>query len=224
MNRLDWLDLPDDPPAEKPVAVLTDTDKRRMATVAKARRAARTEKTTELTRLFDELTLEQRFWIKALVANRFSVRKARKALKERGLPTPEPYKVSRWGSLPAFAKTRDLAAELAYDAEAPTKAALMMRLQEIAEYNIEEVDEFHQGEPTGRTQMRDVAAALKATEMQGKQLKMFGEEHSNVREGPMLIVQVISKDDPTKVVDVTPGRIAVQRPGDDIVDAEPADE
>lgn len=212
----DWLNI-DDPTPSRAV------DRVRAAQAAENRKLARTEKTIELTKLFAELPLEQRFWIKALVSNAFNTRKARKALKDRNLPAPESYKVSRWGTQPAFARTRDLCAELALEGVAPSKAALMLRLNEIAEYNIEEVNEFHQGTPTGRRNMRDVGAALKATEMQGRQLQMFGEEKSSVREGPALIVNIISKDDPTKIIDVTPGRVTVAPITPEAIDAESTD-
>lgn len=200
---LDWLD--DEPPAKKPKKTT-----QALARLKERKTLERTSKREELVTLFKQLPWEQRLWLRALADNGFNTRAARKALKDRKLHAPAQYTSARWGRVnPAYIKARELLAELLYEGEAPSRAALLLRLNEIAEYNVEEVDEFHQGEPTGRKQMRDVGAALKATEMQGKHLKMFGEDKGGAPEGPQLVVQIISKDDPTRVVDVTPGRVTV---------------
>lgn len=186
----------------------------------------RTKKREQLAQLLRQLDWEQRLWLRALVKNSFNPAAARRDLKTHGLRTPQPYKVSRWGQIEAFAQARELYADMVYAGDAPTKATIMMRINKIAEYHAEEVPEFHQGQPTGREMMRDGALALKANEMLGKEHKMFGDERGAPREGPAMIVQVISRDDPTRVIDVTPGRVRVQPKPievEDVVDAEPAD-
>lgn len=227
MSTLDWLKLPeeDEPPLPRRIDEARNPGVTKRALARQdARRVARTERTTQLTTLLRKLDWEQRLWLKALVKNAFSARKARKDLKDRRLFAPEPYKVSRWSTIPAFVEARELCAQLLYDGEMPSKTMLLLRLNKIAEYTAEEVDEYHQGEPTGRVNLRDVGASLKATEMMGKHLQMFGEEKSSVREGPQFIVQIISKDDPTKIIDVTPGRVQVTPIElEDVVDAEPVD-
>lgn len=190
----DWLDLPDGEGA-----------KRRKHRLQKL--FPKTPKRQEIVQAMRELTIQQRTWLKALVKNGFSARAARKDLKLHGFKAPQSYTVSRWASNPAYMRARELLADVAYDADAPTKSIILSRLNKIADYCGEEVPEFHQGEPTGREVMRDVGAALKANEMLGKAQKVFGEERDSGREGPALIVQIISKDDPQKVVDVTPGRV-----------------
>lgn len=184
----------------------------------------RTEKREQLAVLLRQLDWEQRLWLRALMKNSFSVRAARKDLKTNGLRAPEPYKVSRWGNIEVFSKARELYADMLYDGEAPTKSTILLRINKIAEYNAEEVDEFWQGAPTGRTAMRDGSLALKANEMLGKQHDLFADKKDSTREGPAFIVQIISKEDPTRVIDVTPGRVQVKPlEQDDIIDAEPAD-
>lgn len=204
MSTPDWLALPPDSRKQKLFP--------------------RTEKREQLAVLLRQLDWEQRLWLRALVKNTFNVRATRKDLKNCKLRAPEPYKVSRWGQIEAFSKARELYADMLYDGEAPTKSTILLRINKIAEYNAEEVDEFWQGQPTGRASMRDGSLALKANEMLGKQHDLFTEKKDSAREGPAFIVQIISKEDPTRVIDVTPGRVQVKPlERDDVIDAEIVD-
>lgn len=212
MSDMKWLDLPT---GNLPRAV----DKVRPKVFP------RTEKREELTAALKTLSYTQRIWLKALVRNGFNGRGARKELREARIKPPETWTVSRWSTIPNYVKARELYADMLCAGEAPTKSTILLRIDKIAEYNAEEVDDLHQGQPTGNTRMRDGGLALKANEMLGKHHDMFAEKKESGREGPMLVVQIVSKEDPTRLIDVTPGRVTVQRPLEhDAIDAEPADD
>ena len=211
MSDMKWLDLPT---GDLPRAV----DK------VRPKAFPRTEKREELAAALKTLSYTQRIWLKALVRNGFNGRGARKELREARIKPPETWTVSRWSTIPNYVKARELYADMLCDGEAPTKSTILLRINKIAEYNAEEVDEMHQGGPTGNTRMRDGGLALKANEMLGKQHRLFAEDRGDVREGPMLVVQIVSKEDPTRVIDVTPGRVMVTPIEHDAIDAESTDD
>lgn len=217
--RHDWLD--EALPSEKgPMQIRHDAQRKAIK---------RTTKREELAALLNQLTWEQRIWLRALAENEFNSMKARRALRAGKLPVPASYKISRWAAgNPAFVPAREAIATLMYESAMPSKAGLLLRINEIAEYSGDEVEvRDDEGRPTGERVMRDPAAALKANEMLGKAMKVFGDEKSSAPEGPQLIVQIISQEDHSRVIDVTPGKvqIAPQRiePDGDVIDAEPAD-
>lgn len=189
-----WLDLP----AAK---------KRKSRALAVAKN---TNPRAQLVVALKELSVTQRIWLKALVQNGFVPQKARKMLMERGMKMPSHSAMTKWRYNANYVAAKNLYEQIAYETDGPSKTALLARVNRIAEFNAEEVDEFHQGEPTGRVVMRDPSLALKATEIQMKEKKMLSDEHAGKREGPQMIVQVISGEN-ARVIDVTP-RVEVQRP------------
>lgn len=200
--KADWLDLP-------------GTSK---AVVPRKKRFTRTEKREALAQSLRQLTVQQRLWLKAWVKNGFSSQKARRELSVAGIEMPKHYTISRWQHNPNYLKARELYEAMVYDADGPSKATILLRVNKIAEYNVEEVKEMHQGEPTGRMVMRDASIALKASEMQMKEKKMLSDEAGGAREGPQLIVQVIQAG-PSQV-NVGPKHVTVRPAADDVEDAE----
>lgn len=177
-----------------------------------ASKAPRTEQRVALAKAMRGLTFEQRLYLKAWTQAGGNGRAARTILREAHIGLPEYWTTTRWNKLPAFIKAKEILATMMLDAVGASKPIILLRINKIAEYNAEEIDELHQGQVTGQKKMRDVGAALRANELLGREQKMWNDEKGSANEGPSLVVQIVSREDPRTVIDVTPNRVSVEPP------------
>lgn len=175
-------------------------------------KAPKTEARVALAKAMRGLTFDQRLYLKAWAQAGGNGREARKQLRLAGVRVPEYWSTTRWNKLPAFVKAKEVLAGMMLEAVGASKPLILLRVNKIAEYNAEEVDELHQGQSTGQKKMRDVGAALRANELLGREQRLWNDEKGGAGEGPSLVVQIVSREDPRTVIDVTPGRVTVETP------------
>lgn len=148
---------------------------------------------TELAMLKRQMTPLQRQYVSAYIECGFSPRKAIERMRKAGF-SPTRTSQYRWRQTPVVRRAMEVAEEMALIESNVSATRVLRRVNDIAEQAAETMPLTYKGEIVPDVNgevipvIKDAAAALKANELLGKRLRLWGDDETAGR----VVVQVVN--------------------------------